>query len=354
MSLFGFSNWNGGSGLWTDNASWLYGAPGPGDFAAIHNGSSVLVNDETISGVSLLLDGIRPSNGTLALSMENASTDANTTIGSFGAVTLVLHDSTLAGQTISSFGEMSVSIEAGSTATNTGTMAAASFFSIAPFAASIVIDDNKGTFSNAGALQSATAFSSVTVNFGGQFTAPDGQTIANSGVIQADAGGLVDIEAAHAFTTSFGVLANSGLIDANGGTVVINADLQQAASAVTHIENGGTLDLNGLSTGGTIEITSGMLNFGDFDRGNPGPLASEGLASQLVLDGSSASLGFGSIPISQVFDEASQTLTITAPFSGQAPAAIGSFHLLGPAAFSASDFSVGPDGSTVLFQHPTS
>lgn len=351
MSLFGFSNWNGGSGLWSNGDSWLYGEPGPGDVAAIHSGSSVLVNDMTLSGVEIVLSRLQPP--TVALSLENSSTDAGTTIVSFGTVTLDLHDSTLAGKTFGAFGELDVSIEAGSTATNSGTLASFTLPGLA-LPAAIVIDDNKGTFSNSGAMQAATADSSITVNFGGQFAGPDGQTIANSGIMQADAGGVINIQAAHAFTTSFGAVSSTGVIEANGGTVVINADLQQSASAVTHVENGGTLNLDGLATGGTIEITSGMLNFGDFARGNPGPLASEGLASQLVLDGSSASLGFGSIPIAEMFDEASQTLTITAPFTGQAPAAIGSFHLLGPSAFSASEFSVGPDGSTVLFQHPTS
>ena len=126
--------------------------------------------------------------------------------------------------------------------------------------------------------------------------------------------------------------------------------MNQTDTGVTRVENNGTLNLNGVATAGTVAITSGMLQFGLFARSNPGPSASESFASHLVLDGMTASLGFGSVPIAETFDETAQELIVTAPFGGQ-PTVIGDFHLGGARALLASEFKVGADGSSVLFAH---
>jgi hypothetical protein len=332
--------WTAGSGLWADAANWQGGAPVYRDLAVIPSSSAVDCRGVYLSGVTLLLE--QTTDKPVLFSLNTATLGVSSSITTLGDVTLTIQDATLLGTTYFSSGNVSVSINPSSFATNAGNMIV--YSGSGP--ASVTVNADRGAFSTTGAMHVETN-GTLDITYGGTFpTTP--QSISNTGTVEASDGGKITFDATHAFTRSFGILNNSGVIDANGGTVTINSDLNQSDTGIVQVENNGTLNLDGVVTAGMIRITSGMLEFGLFGRSNPGPIASESFASRLVLDGIGASLGFGSVPIAEAFNESAQELVVTAPFGGL-PTVIGDFRLGGPSAFLASEFKVGTDGSSVLF-----
>lgn len=336
--------WAGGVGVWSNPANWKGGPPGYRDLAVVQSGAAVDCGNLNLNGITLLVQQTTPQYiflglaGTVIGPQSSIVTQGNNT-------TITLQNTSLLGSTYISTGTVAMPINPNSNAVNAGNMVVVGYSG----PAILNLDANRGGYTNTGTMHVETN-GSLNISYGGQHpTSP--QAISNAGRIEASDGGTFTFDAAHAFTQSFGTVFNSGLIDANNGTVTINADLNQTDGAVTHIENNGTLNLNGVATAGTIEITSGTLNFGEFSRGNPGPFSSENFASHLTLDGLTASLGFGAVPVQESFNAATQELIVNS-LSGGKPTVIGDFTLNnGSGGFTASEFSIDAKGTSVLFTH---
>ena len=172
------------------------------------------------------------------------------------------------------------------------------------------------------------------------------QVLTNTGTIEADPGGLIQLTSGGSGGSLTGTIINNGQINAVGGTIDITAQVTQSASGVMTISNNGTLTLAGATDGGTIIIQSGMLNFAPTQFA-PGPYAASALTSPVEFTGSNASLNFGE-PVSEVFRAATNDLLVTVPWGGGIATAA-DIHLQG--AYSAADFSV--QGNQILYTaHP--
>ena len=198
-----------------------------------------------------------------------------------------------------SAGNTLISITAHHTAVNAGSMVIAGYGN----QANVVLNADNAGYTNTGTMHVETS-GSLDLIWGG-----DNMLIfSNDGTLEASDGGTLTLEAPHATSSGSGSVHSSSLIDANGGTVKIDAPLDQDDLAITYVENNGTLDLNSIATGGTIQITSGMLNFGPASGNGDGPDASKFFASHIVLDGMTAAIGFGGVPILEVFNEGPRNL----------------------------------------------
>lgn len=173
------------------------------------------------------------------------------------------------------------------------------------------------------------------------------QTIDNRGLIAA-AGGTLTIHGNRVFEANQSTLVNDGTVLATGGGVVdIQANLRQAGAGKVAIQGGEVL-LEGAASGGTIQISAGMLAFGLFGRAAPGgPLAAGQCTSQIQFLGHDGTLDFSGAAISEVFRPATQDLLVSVQSGGRA-VQIADLHL-GGRVYSAADFTV--RGADILFHH---
>lgn len=258
----------------------------------------------------------------------------------FGSLNTMQFDNTaLYGLLQAGGGKLDLGIDAGTSAVNYGRMAASTWQGTT----TMQLDANAGAFGNAGTIDAALN-GAIDISFGSGATS----YLWNTGLIQASADGELSLVGQQLGMYAYSsAILNMGTIDADGGSIDIRSNIIQNNSGLIRVENGGALTLAGATDGGTVEITSGSLYFRQIGVSGAGAPSAGHFASNLLLDGKTASIGFGaSSAITDIFDEATQNLSVFSQY-GQHTAYIAEIHVTGPSAYFASDFTT--SGKTIFF-----
>lgn len=344
--------WTGGragAGAWTLATNWIGGVPRSGDTDTDKNGvitaTSTRIADQTVVldsadaepwlpiGLNMINSNFGPGS---YLQIKATPTDP---------INVELHNTLMRGDVLTWAGASCFIIDAGTSTTNYGWIGVASG---AGGASDVVVD--YGTFTNVGTIQSG-ANGNFDLVFGNN--PAQQQYVVNNGIIEADKNGTLAFNAGQSGSVSYGTVINRGTISADGGTITLLSDLTQSATGVVSITKGGVLNMSGEADGGTIQIQSGMLNFGEQATFLAGPASAAEFTSKLDFTGSSGAVAFGNPQIKEAFSAATHSISIKAALPGtQNFTQIADLHLGTARVYSASEFSIG--GSMLLFHATTS
>jgi len=344
-------SWLGGRsgvGDWSTSANWIGGTPVSGDSDTDKNGvitaTNIRIIDQTVvldsadAGpavpIGLNLMGSNMGQGSYLL-VEATDTDP---------INVELHNTWLRGNVFTESGAACFIIDAGTATTNYGWIGVAGAGGVSDIVADF------GSFTNFGAIQSG-----VNGNFQVQFgeSASQKQYVVNRGVIESDKGGTITLTSLHVGPISYGTVTNYGTIKSAGGTVSIYSDLSQSTNGLVSVSKNGILNLSGEMDGGTIQIQSGMLNFGQQPEFAAGPSSAASFKSKLDFTGTSAEVAFGNPVIREAFSAATQEIFVTGIIPGtQTFGQIADLHLGTARVYSTSEFSI--SGSMLLFHATTS
>ena len=344
----------GGQNDWSYGPSWYPGTPPyPGDLdidQGNFNSGTIFVNNLGITNQTVwlyptatatdLLDLNGSSIGTGSLLLTNGVAGGN-------PVRVTLHNSGLYGEVFAGSGTTDMTVDAGFSAINYGWIGIANTTS--PDSLTI---SGPGAFANNQLIEVGTN-GSFTLSFG---ASPTGiQYWENSGILQADPGGLITVQALQQRTGTYGTLINTGQINANAGTIVVDSTLLQSPNGVVNVANDSTLVMNGDADGGTILINNSMLDLGQsppYD--SPGPFAAAGLDSTIGLTGDEAQISFKGYSITEAFNATTDVLTVMNAAVPGIP--IAQLHLEAPTPLSAANFSIsnadGTNDMIVFTAHP--
>ncbi len=358
-------------GNYGDPANWTSGLPKAGDTINLMSGPQIISISDTVVDNVFITSATETNTSALDVGPEvRFNANIRSVFGELKVNLLANVVSYNAGTFDASssigVGSIAFNIAAGATFLNYGTISTSA--GLAPLYGNIGINvASGGHFDNAGLIDIRGGALSVTfdhdlsnrgrlvVEGSGSATVKIGTTYGvgsvfnNAGLVEADGTSNILFQGLAAFETRYGSVANSGLIHANGGSITIDGALAQTGAGRVEIDNGGTLTLDRACTGGTITITSGMLNFGGSGRAGPQPYGAAGFASTLIFTALSGQIGFNGQDVTEMFKatapNAGELLVYLAnggPYTNQLLADI---HLSG--AYAASDFSV--NGSVITY-----
>ena len=329
-----------GIGDWSDASNWSNDTvPTVGD-VDIDQAGVIVATNIGIVDQTVWLDQTSSAPASLELIGSSLGPDSALIINEttqIGSVTF--HNSALQGLIFAASGDTVASIDGGTSAVNYGEIGAANLSSPTAF----TIEADGAAFGNAGTIVAGP---------NGGFTLGLGQTPGatettwNTGTIEAANGGNVQIGGLQQGATSYATVLNLGQINADAGFVDLQGNVVQSSTGVMNVTNDGTIELDGTTTAGTIDIQSGMLDFGGPAVQTPIEiLGAFGFQSTIAFTGSSGILSFGTLQgISETFDASTDKLFITAPFEGT-PALGAAIQLAG--SYNASDFAV--SGSSIVY-----
>lgn len=214
-----------------------------------------------------------------------------------------------------------------------------------------------GAFNNNGMM--VTDGGTINVNTTGSLTSSDeiyangptgvinitfgAKTLSNAGLIGAGPDATINITAA----TSTGAVENSDAM-ISYGNMAIKAAVHQTPSATLGLIDG-KMVLQGAVDGGTVVISSGMLEFGGGSKpGFIGPASARSFTSPIDFAGPGTLQFDGASNLSDVL-QGDQLLVYGRTTPQAHPTQIADIHLTG-GAYSASSFSIG--GSTIHYLPP--
>jgi hypothetical protein len=326
--------WNGTNGSWSVARNWHPGGvPGRGDVADITAGI-VNINGVDTSYRTIVVDAVRGDIAT-GITVQNTSLGAgsNTQLIGAGNVAFITLKNAVTDGIIGAYnGPGEIIVPGATTAVNRG------WWPIASTTGSSLTLIANGNFVNAGAIESGSH---------GSFAMAMTQDEVNYGLYQVDPGGAMSFSSGNNTPTTYNSLINVGNITVNGGTMYVGANIAQPDSGKITITNNGNLTLTGTTTGGTIQINSGMLNFAPTQFA-PGPIGASNLGTPIAFTGDSGEIDLGEAILSATFRPDTNDLLVAVPWKGgQLYAA--DFHLSG--AYSASNFTVDAAKGAIMYHH---
>lgn len=299
--------WEAPQGDWSTASNWNpNGIPKVGDLD-IDQGGNIIANSvgfvsQTIwldwnatTPVSLALMGSSIGPGSLLLSNADK-----------GNITVLFHNSALQGSIFAGSGALDTTVDEGSAAVNYG------WIGVADQQPSASMDITAyGDFGNEGLIE-AGQYGQFTLGYGFKHQ----QTVWSTGIVQADAGGMIRLYSGMLGTNNDSVFLSLGQINARGANanVYVTSNLLMSPTATVNISQGGNVELDGATAGGTINIDTGKLTFGT--ENGIGFIGAADFQSTISFLGGDAELDF-SAPVFDTYDSATNSLLIRGRFGNQ-------------------------------------